>query len=326
MVDGKTTQQTKRLATLSGKVADKTEDLQKINQAHVYRSQFEKTIKSDKDVFKNKANSILLKDFIDECLKMYKGRTVNNFHSMTNHLFTYASIKTTLSQIDKKFCIGFHEYLINKNLKVGRNYFKMFKSIMNKAIDKELVSDMPYLRKLSIKYHNPKREYLTQAELSAIYHNPTPYEDIKAAFIFGCFTGLRYIDLANLKFTDIQEGRLIIKQEKTQEVISIMLNDTALEILEKQKLIQKNTDKVFNITSYSYWGVSIRRIIKQAGIEKKISGHCARHTFATLCITQGVDIFTTSKLLGHTDVKTTQIYAKLIDKKKDEAIMMLPKL
>jgi integrase len=177
---------------------------------------------------------------------------------------------------------------------------------------------------LNIKYHNPKREFLSQEELSKLYHSPTRYEEVKNAFVFGCFTGLRFVDLFNLKFTDIKEGRLIVKQQKTQEVISIMLNETALEILKNQR--EKNKDNVFNITSYDYWKKVVKKIIKDAGIEKNITGHCARHTFATLCITQGVDIFTTSKLLGHANVTTTQIYAKLIDKKKDEAIMMLPTL
>jgi site-specific recombinase XerD len=68
----------------------------------------------------------------------------------------------------------------------------------------------------------------------------------------------------------------------------------------------------------------MHQLIEQTDIQKKITFHCGRHTFATLCLTYDIDIFTVSKLLGHTDVKNTQIYAKLIDKKKDQAIDKLP--
>ena len=324
MIDGKTTQQTKRLVTLSGKVADKKEDLLKINQAHLYRAEFEKNIKIDTDVFNKKANSVLLIDFVDEVTNSFKNKTRVNYLTVKKHLFNYTSPKTTLSQIDKQFCLGFVEYIMTKRNKAGSNLLKTFKAIMNRAIDKELVSDMPYLRKMNIKYNNPKREYLTHEELSIIYQTPFHNEEVKYGFIFGCFTGLRFVDLNNLKFSDIKEGRLTIKQQKTQEVISIMLNDTALEILERQK--QKNKDKVFSFSSYSVWRENVKKMVKQAGIDKTITGHCARHTFATSLLTNKVDIYTVSKLLGHHDVKVTQIYAHLIDDIKDEAIMKLPKL
>ena len=324
IVDGKVKQETKRLGTLSGKC--KKEDAKTVKDAMLCRHKFENTLKTTNEIFKNRSKNTNFFDFFNESIRLMKPATMNNFVNVRKKILKFSNPNLMLSQVDKKFCSRFIEYLNSLNIKTGNHYFARFKQILYRAIDHELIQDMPYLRKMNIKYHKPKREFLTQEELSKIYHTKTKFIEIKNAFVFGCFTGLRYIDLYNLKFTDINNDRIMITQQKTTEVMSIMLNDTALDIVKFQKNKNKNKEKVFNISNYVQWSLKLKEIIAVAGIDKKITGHCARHTFATLCITQGVDIYTTSKLLGHSDVRTTQVYAKLIDKKKDEAIKKLPTL
>jgi integrase len=125
----------------------------------------------------------------------------------------------------------------------------------------------------------------------------------------------------------IENGYLKFKQQKTNEYERLKLNNNALEILSSQR---KSDGKyrllVFNLPGNVTINRQLRKWISKTKINKHISFHCSRHTFATLCLTYDVDIYTVSKLLGHRNIQTTQIYAKLIDKKKDEAIDKLPTL
>lgn len=104
------------------------------------------------------------------------------------------------------------------------------------------------------------------------------------------------------------------------------LHPEALRIVNDKRLVANENDKVFDLKSHQVTTKYLKRWVKDTGINKKITFHCARHTFATLCLTHDIDLYTVSKLLGHRDIKSTQIYAKLIDKKKDEAIDKLPEL
>lgn len=105
------------------------------------------------------------------------------------------------------------------------------------------------------------------------------------------------------------------------------LHKEAIRVVEDQKIITgREEGLLFDINSYESWRVAVLKMMKEAGISKHITGHCARHTFATLCLTYEIPITTIAKLLGHTDIKHTQAYAKLVDKKKDEAIDKLPDL
>jgi len=324
MTNGEIKQETKRLATLTG---DRKEDTEKVKRAISYRADFEKTIKKDKDVFKNKADEIMLGDYIDEMIKTYTNKnTIRNFTYMKSHVMKFANENISLSQIDRQFVTRFSEYLLKKVEKASRVYLIMFKIILYKAIDQELISDMPYLRKINIKYKKKVPVFLTEEEIRQVYHTPTKYEEYRDAFVFGCFTGLRYSDLSILKFTDIQADYIVVKQQKTGELVSIPLSETALEILERQKIKQKGKETVFGLSSYPYWARVIRRIIPKAGITQHISGHCARHSFASLLAEKDVSVLTIQNLLGHTDVRTTMIYTHLMDKKKVDAIKKLPKL
>ncbi len=150
-------------------------------------------------------------------------------------------------------------------------------------------------------------------------------EQTKRAFLFTCFTGLRVSDIKRLTWENIQSGYLDFRQQKTKGIERIKLSKSALEIIESQKGERTApAGKVFDIISAYSTNDHIRQWARDAGINKNITWHCGRHTFATLCLSAGNDIYTVSKLLGHKDVKVTQIYARLIDTKKDEAIDKLP--
>ncbi len=325
MINGIRKQRTKRInITLNGE--NLKNDLKLLKQAFIFREEFEKTLYTGKDnVFNNIAESTFLSDYIDIMITHYtKKNSVKSLKSTKNHLIKFAGSNITLKMIDKSFCFNFLKYLSKNVVNSGYIYFQKFKQILYTAIADELIPDLPYIRQMSIKKIKAKREFLTQEELSKLYHTQTKYEEYKNAFVFGCFTGLRFVDLFKLKFSDINDDKIRIIQQKTKEELEIKLHSTAIEIINKQK--QFNNDLIFNISSYEIWRRNILTLSKEAGITKKITGHCARHTFATLCITYGIDIYTVSKLLGHTDIKHTQIYAKLIDKKKDEAIDKLPEI
>lgn len=156
---------------------------------------------------------------------------------------------------------------------------------------------------------------------------PSPDREIKNAFIFSCYTGLRISDIRELTFDRIRNVYLDFRQQKTQGVERMKLHPKAFEILEEQKERRRHSEdgKIFLLPLDSGTiNKVVRNWMKTAGVKKKITFHCSRHTFATMCLTFDIDIYTVSKLLGHRDLKTTQIYAKLIDKKKDEAIDKLP--
>jgi len=231
--------------------------------------------------------------------------------------------KTTFDKLNYNFCQKFAEYLksvVEPNS--AQMYFTKFKATINQAIREDILTKSPAMNVI-IEKADTKREFLTLDEVKALSATPKPNIDTCNAFLFSCFTGLRISDLRALTFDQIQDGYLEFKQQKTGQNERIKLKPTALKIIEIQAGF-KRSDKVFDMQTI----INVEKHLKQwtlsAGISKHITFHCSRHTFATLALTNDIDLFTVSKLLGHRDIKTTQIYAKLIDKKKDEAIDKLP--
>jgi integrase len=155
------------------------------------------------------------------------------------------------------------------------------------------------------------KEFLTLPELQALKKT-------------ACLTGLRYRDIEALHFEDIKEGYLHFLQQKTKGYERIKLSQSALEIISRQREINGGEGQVFRLLYHTTTQQQINQWVSDAGIIKHITWHSGRHTFATLALTHDIDLYTVSKLLGHKEIKTTQIYAKLVDKKKDEAVDKLP--
>ena len=151
-------------------------------------------------------------------------------------------------------------------------------------------------------------------------------EDIKNAYLFSCFCGLRISDIMLLKWKNIIKDRgaytLEIVMKKTKDPIYLPLSDQALKWLPSQSG-KTAEDKVFYIPLFNYVNPALAEWAKKAGLNKHMTFHTARHTFATMMLTLGADLYTVSKLLGHSDVKITQVYAKIVNQKKNDAVNLV---
>jgi integrase len=243
------------------------------------------------------------------------------------HLRNFTGGKIQFKNIDERFCESFKDYILEKvAVNTAAVNVAVFKAGLNRALKEKIIPSNP-AQHINIKRVDVDREFLTIEEIQKLKSTPCKDEQLKNAFLFACFTGLRISDIEALTFDNIKSGYLKFKQKKTNGIDRMKLHPEAIRIVDDQRTFSNSNDgRIFNLKSNQFVNKHLRRWVRDSGISKKITFHSARHTFATLCLTYDVDLFTVSKLLGHRDIKATQIYAKLIDKKKDEAIDKLPEL
>ena len=208
---------------------------------------------------------------------------------------------------------------------VSRNtavtYFSIFKAALKQAfVDGYLTVDLAAKVK-GIPEQESRREYLTMEELNVLAATPCDRPIIKRAALFSALTGMRHVDIQKLKWGEIvKDGdhwRVNFTQQKTKGVEYTPISKQAYQLcgerLDDKRLVFES------LPSPSWISDPLARWIKAAGITKHITFHCFRHTFATLQLANGTDIYTVSKMLGHTNVRTTQIYTKVVDAKKETA-------
>ena len=207
------------------------------------------------------------------------------------------------------------------------HYYSNIKYALNKAVKERIIQSNPCQLVDNIKKPESKMEYLVFDEVQKLMNTKCGNEEVKDAFMFSCFTGLRYSDVRNLKWQNIKDCKIQFNQKKTGNVQYLPLSKTALSIIDKRISKEiKAEETIFNLPTKVVCWEHIKNWVKAAKIEKRVSFHTARHTFATLSLTYGTDLYTVSKLLGHKDISTTQIYAKIIDKKLEEAVNNLPQI
>lgn len=241
-----------------------------------------------------------------------------------------------LKDIDKDFCRDFAAYIKTATVAGGKRissssavtYFSEFNAALNIALKRGLIPMNPVnlleVEEKPIK--EPKqRDYLTIEELKALTATPIA-EHIKKPFLFSCFTGLRFGDVRSLTWENIivEDGvtKVKIGTQKTGKFLILPIPNASDIIPERGTA--KDGDFLFRYVSNFWVNKKLNEWSNAAGIKgKKITFHTARHTYATMLLTKGADLYTVSKLLGHTEIRTTQIYAEIIDKKKEEAVNRL---
>lgn len=201
---------------------------------------------------------------------------------------------------------------------------KTLKTVILYGIKLGVIHSNPYL---GVKLHLEPvdRGFLTEEELQSIIKKDFEIDRlgfVRDLFVFSCFTGLSYIDVKKLKADNIVtlNGIEWIKmaREKTSTPVSVVLFDGAKCIIKKYENDPKRKDKLFPSMSNQKMNQYLKEIATSCGIKKNITFHMARHTFATLTLSKGVPIESVSRMLGHTNIKTTQIYAKITNKKIEE--------
>lgn len=235
------------------------------------------------------------------------------------------------SQIDNRLAEEFRLYLLsapcggNRSGTISHNtaatYFSIFKAALKQAfIDGYLSVDLSAKIK-GIQEQESRREYLTVEELNTLAATPCERNVLKRAALFSALTGLRHCDIQKLQWKEIsmdgEQARLHFTQKKTKGVEYMPISQQALQLCGEPGASEQ---LVFEDLPNPAWiSKPLKRWIEAAKIKKRISFHCFRHTYATLQLSRGTDIYTVSKMLGHTNVKTTQVYAKVVDEKKNKA-------
>ncbi len=276
----------------------------------------------------NKKKSFI--EFFDLMVKQRYASDGNygNWHSASKYLKEFFSEGLTMGQLSVEVLEDFKEYL--SSLKLAQNtkhsYFNKLKAALKEAFKKGYIPENYGARVNAIKAEETKREFLTIEELKTLAQAPCENEVMKKAFLFSALTGLRFVDVNGLTWNDLQKddanGYFIrLRQQKTKAEETLPIPISARELLGSR---QGDDKKIFEGLKYSAWNnVKLQEWVFLAGIRKKITFHCARHSFAIIQMNLGTGLYTVSKLLGHKDVRTTQIYAKIVDERKTEAMNKL---
>ncbi|WP_304953463.1 site-specific integrase [uncultured Alistipes sp.] len=249
--------------------------------------------------------------------------------------------------VDKEFLSEFTDYLRQMPkaskygvLKAGGrlsnnsvvSYYGTLRTAINRAYKEGIITVNPTKEfdfASKVRQEPSRREYLTIDELKTLINTECRYEIVKRAFLFSSLCGLRISDIRKLRWCDLQRNgrrvRIEITMQKTKEPLYLPISDEALKWL-PERGEANDSDFIFPLTHEGTVNDTLQHWAKVAGITKHISFHVARHTHATMMLTLGADLYTVSKLLGHKNIATTQIYAKIVDKKKEEAIGLIPNL
>lgn len=261
-----------------------------------------------------------------------KASNHDNWVSAYKYLEGFTNGILKIADLNEPFCNEFKEYLLttksNKSSKTtlsqnsAVSYFNKLKAALKQAYkDGYLTKDLN-AKIEPIKQAETQRNFLTLEELNKLVNTECKNPILKRAALFSALTGLRFSDIQNLTWGELEyiegNGHFVrFKQQKTKGVEVLPISEQAYSLLGE---CNSPTDKVFEGLTYSaYENKHLAKWIGLAGIQKDITFHCFRHTFATLQLANGTDIYTVSKMLGHRELKTTQVYAKIVDQTKREA-------
>lgn len=295
---------------------------------------------------------ILLSDYLIQERTRYEKRGskayASSIRNTIKQVLKYGN--RPLNKIDKAYLEGYATFLRTATNKYGKPlsansqslYFDVVSIALNTAVKENLLRENPAHRIDSKERPAPiqsKRVYLTLDELKRLEQTPAikrkgstieRYEATRQAFLFACYTGLRYSDIITLRWEDIKTlpdgSKEVVKtMQKTKEVVYLPLSAQALEYLPQRENEPKN-GLVFTLSGADIIWDILQDWSKRAGIEKHISFHTSRHTFATLTLSYGADVYTIKELLGHKNINTTQIYAKVVADNKIKAVNLIPSI
>lgn len=309
------------------------ENVISIRKAEYAQGRFElKNTAKAKRVFLN-----FFADLAEEKRTLDSSNNYGNWFSTYQHLKKVVPKNLTFEEIDEFFIKKVRKYfekdaISKSDLPLSQNskysYFNKFKAALRYAFDNGYLT-VNYAAKIkSFEQAESQREYLIFDELQRLAKAECKYPVLKKAFLFSCLSGLRWSDINTLTWKEVRDegdiSRVNFRQEKTEGVEYLYISKQARELLGER---QDPQERVFKGLKYGMtYNTEIIRWCNRAAVPKHITFHSARHTNAVLLLENGADIYTVSKRLGHRELRTTQIYAKIVDSKMKEAAEIIPEL
>lgn len=286
------------------------------------RNEKEYQIISGKLGFSNSNMSVV--DYFAAYPKELASASQRSYSVLTTHWIDFAGSEISLTELNIDTCLRFREYLKNKNKRIetAQAYLRIFKATL-----KQMFKDGKKEQDLSLRIENFKyqkateseKEHLTLAELKALAENPCPYPELYQIVFFAALTGLRISDVLELKPENVKfiDGRPVIDKiiKKTKRRV---INPIGIDAFKMLPPAPENGEPYFT-TKYPTLLTWLKKWLKMAGIEKDITFHNLRHSFAYNLLSLGVDIYTVSKGLNHTKVTTTEGYSKGVPEIQREA-------
>ncbi|MBR6489780.1 MAG: site-specific integrase [Muribaculaceae bacterium] len=239
--------------------------------------------------------------------------------------------------ITHEMMIKFAEYLQTRSVGEGaKSILQRFKKVVRASIDQGIMAKDPCKGvRCIVDDQMLTKDVLSQEEVQLLIntHYQFEKENVRNAFIFCLYTGMRFCDVKDLRYSSIDYANKLLRFEQdkikghsARSWVTIPLNDGLIRLVGKPDEGETRESLIFNLPSYESCCKSVKRWVKRAGIEKHISWHCARHSFAVNILNNGANIKTVASLLGHSGLKHTEKYTRAVDKLKEDAINSLPSL
>jgi integrase/recombinase XerD len=277
-----------------------------------------------RDKAKRKTN---LLEYWQNYIDTYQKKDIKPVAASLKYFKEFVGGKTRMlpGEVTEQMCINFRAYLDGKlNGETPHDYFAKFKKMLRQATREGLFLKNPAADVQNPKPEGIKKDILTLEEIKALAGAECGNDHVRKAFLFACFTGLRWVDIVALKWGQIHNSedglQVHVKQAKTEVDVKINLNKTAAKLIGERG---GNDDSIFSLPSHTGMLKVLRVWGKRAKISKKITFHVGRHSFATNLILHETDIYTVSNLLGHSSLQHTAKYARVAKQLKEQAVNKL---
>ena len=316
-------------------IADRNQNNQTLRMAEAVKAKRLLDLQAGRYDLVRKDNDITVKAYIERFVESKRlTRSAGTYEVWRYYsevvINGFRLINMPISAVNASWISAYTKFVKSRGLspRTELYYMQRLKMLFSQAERDGVITVSPTKNMVLRQKKKKKRVYLTYDEVRTLFRTPCKKEVVRRAFIFGCLTGLRYSDIQKLRWGDIEiygdRRRILFKQKKTGSEEYLDLSPQAYELLglegNKEALVFEALPTTNRISEY------LRPWVRDAGISKDVSFHTSRHTFAVLMLELGTDIYTLSRLLGHKDVSTTQIYADILDSRKRDAVMKIPKL
>ena len=283
-------------------------------------------------------------NFIEETVvadKRLLKASLRNFRAFLKEEYPMFADRIEAKQLRPEMMQKFADYLVDNHRGQGaETYYRRFRRLINKAVKAGVIKRSPCYDKDGNSIAPPKtndilaKDILSADELQQLFatHYDRENPEIRRAFAMTCYSGIRHCDIVKLTYSDVDYSNKVLKFRQSKVAghssksgVNIPLNDTLLSII-GEKPDDAKDDYIFHLPSDTMCLRALRHWTKRAGIDKHITWHCGRHSFATVLLSNGANIKVVSELLGHSSLKFTEIYVRAVDELKKEAINSLPTL